>query len=776
MAVRVGYGGVAKLGAWAPVQVDVANEGPDLAGRVEVTFENTGQPAVFSPTPTIYSVPATFPQHSHKQLTVDVPVPAALHTNRVQVRLISGDQPVLQQAQEFDPVSDGTLLCGALDQTLGAYDFLSTFDLPGRQQRAKVADLSLSDLPTQGAALAGLDCLVIGDINLSAMTPPQKQALTTWVGHGGLLVAVGGANWQQSLPALPEQILPVRVTGLGALSSIAALDSFAHVPPSGPGPWAVAKGTLNGGVTVAGDNQTPLLAARRFGAGNAFFYALDPTQEPARSWAGNHFIWQYVLGYVSTPLAVNSYQQGTVSWGSIPFTALTALPSLNPPTPIWLILVLTGYAVLLGPLAYLLLRRIDRREWMLGILPAAAAVGTALTIHLALGRQGSDVAITEVTLLRAEAGAPVALTHTYVGLFAPRQQSIDFQAPGGSLVSPGRGAVGQFGIGQPRPGVHVSEGMDVFVPALRLGPAGLSVFTVDSQATLGAGIAGTLNIDGQFIRGQLQNKTGQRISDAAVVVGASVYAIGALGPNETRSISMPIPAGGPSAGIGQSNPVASQLYPTVRSRSPASDDPRRDILDRVLSSGAYANGQNVGGALFVGWLDQSPMHVEVRRARAAVRQLTLLEAGVPLNLDANVQGAIPSAVLEVRPLVNLGVTESQPGRYSIATGGSLGLQFDLPAALAPVQALHLLVAGSYSGGADLADGADLGTISLFDWTAGDWRSLPLAAGDNVLAPTASLVSPTGEVRLRYSFKPAAGLTASGVDFNRFSLVATTGGS
>jgi hypothetical protein len=774
MDVRVGYNGAARLGAWVPIQVTVANDGQDLAGRVEVQFE-AGSPAIaFGPAPTVYSTPATFPQHSHKRLVVDVPIPTALRTDRVQVRLISGNQTVLQQAQAFTPISSSDLACGVFDQTLGTYDFLGSLDLPGRQQRAKVADLTLADLPGQGALLASLDCLVVGDINLTSMDSAQKLAVTTWVGNGGLLIVTGGVNWQQSIPALPPELVPVHVTGLSALSSIAPLDQFAHVGDAGPGPWPVAQGTLQNSSVVAGSATNPLLAVRRFGAGTVFFYALDPTQEPARSWAGNNFLWPYMLSYANTPLAGAGYQQSFSSWGPTPVTALGALPNLNPPPPVWLVLFLLGYGLLVGPLAFVVLRRLDRQAWLLVLVPLTALIGTVATVRLAAQHQGSDIAATEVTLLRADAGSPVAMSHTYIGLFSPRPQAIDLHVPNGVLVATMRRTSNQFGNAtggaNAQPPLQVSEGMDVFVPALQLAPGALSTFTVDSQTTIGGGIVGTLTADGQVLHGQVQNRTGQRITNAAVVVGTTVLPLGTLNPNDTRSVSTALPVGTATAPGNVDSGVAARLYPPAPVSAGGAEDPRRDILDRVFSASSFSSGGTQGGALFVGWLDQTPLHVDVRQARAAMRQLTLLEAPLDLSVDTTSLDTISSALMSEHSLLSVGVTQAQAGHYSIAAGGSFGVEYDLPSpAHLAVQTMHLFVNGGYSGGTPLASGENLGTISAFNWTVDNWQSLPLVAGDNVYQGAGNLVSPTGQVRLRYSFKAPTGSTASGVDFTQFAL-------
>ncbi|HEV7217168.1 MAG TPA: hypothetical protein VGP33_18825, partial [Chloroflexota bacterium] len=192
----------------------------------------------------------------------------------------------------------------------------------------------------------------------------------------------------------------------------------------------------------------------------------------------------------------------------------------------------------------------------------------------------------------------------------------------------------------------------------------------------------------------------------------------------------------------------------------------------VFSASGLAGGSPQGGALFVGWFDHSPLPLDVRQARASSRQFTLLEAQINLSINTATVDTISSALVAERSLVSIGVTQSHSGQYSVATGGSLGIEYDLPSPdRFAVQTLHLLVNGGFSGGASMAPGDNLGTISAFNWSVDAWQNLPLTAGDNVYKAARTFVSPTGQVRLRYSFKAPPGSSASGVDFSQFALSA-----
>src|SRR5579884_3928652 len=92
VTVRPGFDGMVRPGSWAPVDIDLANAGPNVSGNVEISVTRrpsmqTGSAGAQS---VDYSVPVTIPQHSSKRFSTAVYVPPFF--DRLQIRLVSNGQ------------------------------------------------------------------------------------------------------------------------------------------------------------------------------------------------------------------------------------------------------------------------------------------------------------------------------------------------------------------------------------------------------------------------------------------------------------------------------------------------------------------------------------------------------------------------------------------------------------------------------------------------------------------------------------------------------------
>src|SRR4029078_136691 len=116
-------------------------------------------------------------------------------------------------------------------------------------------------------------------------------------------------------------------------------------------------------------------------------------------------------------------------------TAVSNLPSLALPPTGGLLLLLSGYIALIAPLTYLILRRIDRREWawvtmpvlIVGFAMGAYAFGSAL--------RGSSVIVNEGGVVGGAPDATQGSASVYLGVFSPARGVYQVAVPGGALLS-----------------------------------------------------------------------------------------------------------------------------------------------------------------------------------------------------------------------------------------------------------------------------------------------------------------------------------------------------
>ena len=116
-------------------------------------------------------------------------------------------------------------------------------------------------------------------------------------------------------------------------------------------------------------------------------------------------------------------------------SAVGNLPSLALPPLRGLLLLLFGYIALIGPINYLILRRLDRREWAWVTMPVlivafafgAYAFGSAL--------RGSSIIVNEVGIVRGAPDAVEGSAQVYLGVFSPSRGTYQVAVPGGALLS-----------------------------------------------------------------------------------------------------------------------------------------------------------------------------------------------------------------------------------------------------------------------------------------------------------------------------------------------------
>ena len=118
--------------------------------------------------------------------------------------------------------------------------------------------------------------------------------------------------------------------------------------------------------------------------------------------------------------------------------AVNTLPSLALPPIGGLLILLAGYILLVGPINYFVLRRIDRREWAWVTMPLLV-VGFAAAAYLYGNTlRGGQVIINSVAIVRGAPDTTEASARAYVGVFSPTRATYQLEIPGGALLSPRR--------------------------------------------------------------------------------------------------------------------------------------------------------------------------------------------------------------------------------------------------------------------------------------------------------------------------------------------------
>lgn len=335
----------------------------------------------------------------------------AANTDTVKIFLLneSGrtvDQAVINSTGAYT----NKLLVGILGKGIGEYRRISNA-LPYFQ----VVNMGVQDLDFLPFA-ENFRVIIISEP--AVFSAEQTENLRRWLEGGGLLITSGSSILSGS--TLPPDVLPFRFQGTEIISGpgLASL-GFKNLD----GGYTIVTGEATGRILAQGDGK-PLLVAKEMGRGAVVWSALDLEAAPLTDATQAETFWP-TLFRLGMPADMSNVYEGTfmtILLNGISYDSLAA--SISPGK---LFLLLVGYIVLVGPVNWLILRKIDRREWAWFIIPAAALLLTGGTYLYGRFGRGSDKVLYQVNIVQPNS-ASAASVRSLSGLFIPRAGKISLSS------------------------------------------------------------------------------------------------------------------------------------------------------------------------------------------------------------------------------------------------------------------------------------------------------------------------------------------------------------
>ena len=570
MEAAVMLQGHARVGAWMAVQVRIRNEGAAMTGELRM--------AGGAQTGNRFGTVVDLPPGSDKIYWL-YSVPPAFGGS-VQVALVQGDRTLATVPVAFSVHDAAQLVVGVIAEQPEA--IVPDLDLvPAAQgQPPAVVRLGIEDLPERVEAWAPLDRIVWQDADSSQLSARQVEALRGWISSGGRLVIAGGTSGGASLGGFPDDLLPYRPTATVDVPAMSLATLLGGVPADAPDVPGLS-GDLARGRALVEVGGRAVAAEAAHGGGGVTLLGFDP----ARGWIGEldgvGSLWRRVLPPRLPGPAVTGDDSQVVS-------AVTRLPALALPPITGLLALLAAYIVLIGPINYLVLRRLDRREWAWVTMPVLIVVFAAGAYAFGSALRGVDVIVNEVAVVRGALDSTRGTAQAYLGVFSPTRGTYQLEVPGGALLSP---TLTGDGTGRgPRP-LDVLQGEPSRVRDLAVDFGSLRTVRAETPASVPR-VQADLRLEGGALVGTIRNASGQTLDKAAVVLGSSTIQLGTVAPGAEQTVRLPL-QGNP---FGQG--LADRLLGTSfvangdrPSEGALKDSVRRAVLDQLTYGSMSSSGE-----------------------------------------------------------------------------------------------------------------------------------------------------------------------------------------
>jgi len=422
-----------------------------------------------------------------------------------------------------------------------------------------VKEKLLRYLPWDWTAYASLDVLVLYDPDWSALRAEQSKAIADWVSDGGKLLVVLGSHpltAQHPLARLipyrigtstPVEFARPQLTSWGCSEDSARAAACWPLEGGGDARWnAKACGT---GRNVA--------AFGPYGFGRVGVIAFDPAALGGRQQENLAPFWVEAVSPLldrrqikaGAPPESNqnnfwNYEMDESGRGTAAIMEfLHNLPQMEPISIGWVILLLGGLALVIGPVDYFVLKKYDRLPltWLtfaayIGLFTVGAYYGVAAL-------RGGPAQVRAVTVLDAVKGERTAWSCTYSGIFAPASDAYRLDGLGKaewwSAVSPSAGDY--LNVNEPRHGfsrrfICVQEdgrNLPEDVP--------INIWSMQCMMTEGpvdlVPLDATITVKGETIEGRIENRLDVPVASGSVRLDKNrSYAFGAIPANGAITI------------------------------------------------------------------------------------------------------------------------------------------------------------------------------------------------------------------------------------------------
>jgi hypothetical protein len=769
MTTQILLQGHARVGGWMAIAVDLQNDGPPVVGELQTMGGATAK--------TRYAVAVDLPTQSSKRYLLHAQAPA--FGGKLELALVVDGAKTASSELAVVVHEQSQLVVGIVAERLqdlaGALRLLSDpVDRGLGAAGPAIVPLRPADLPDRVEAWGTLDRLVWQDVDTDLLSTDQRTAMAGWIGTGGRLVVLGGTAGPDILSGLPDDMLPYRPESTIDVPA-EALDSLLGVAPDDASDVPGLAGELAVGRALARVGDRVVAAERSIGAGSVAVVGVDPASGWLATAPGTQAMWRRLVPPRSAATSITTTDDGQI------LSALTQLPALALPPIGALLLLLAGYIVLVGPVNYLILRRLDRREWAWVTIPALIAGFTVGAYGIGAAIRGSDVMLHELAIVRGAADSGQGVGLVYTAVFSPTRGAYQISVPGGALLS--APVAGDFGVGLGASSMDIVQGDPSRIRDLAIGFGTLRSLRAETQAAVPR-IQADLRYEGNTVRGTIVNASDIGLDRPALVIGSNVQAWPTLAPGGSVAVELTVVT--PPFGRQLSDAVVGpMIFSNVVSDADGStgriqtNSIRRVLVDHLTNDPGFGITGRLpaDSPVLLGFTDHPVVGIEVSGQQPPTTATTLYHVPLPMratgrvsygndmmrssivaldsmafNRDpANFSIGTGSMTVAYRPLGLDSALAADRLTVTLSQGGELGPVPNDPPVVAPTgpaEPIEPCLTVPCEGLPD--DG--LPEVEILDRTTGTWMALPHLDGGRVHAvadPSRYVDAEGGSVWMRF---------------------------
>jgi hypothetical protein len=443
VSAEFGYDGSITYLAAMPLKVTLQNNGEDADFTLSIDVSRAA--AQYD----TYEYPVTLAGGAEKEIVI--PIILSYKQNSYTLQVKKGDAVVASQTIAPTKVlSPSTLLVGVLSdnaQNMSYLNINTANDQLMRGETWQTISLTAENFPETYEMMKAFSILAVDGIDVTTLSDAQQEALTTWIKKGGVVIVGGGTRAAAAYRGFTALTGITTGTPYSAENVAQALtDAMKDTKFPITSTADSAQGTsmlspINGdGTQVAAMDGNTLIACTQVENGLIYTTAFSLSEKPLAGWDGMSCFWQRVLlatgatVYQSIIDGKTSYYVSERSY-SADSTVLSLLEIDNESNILYPVAAIVLFLLLAGVGSYLILKRLDRREWMWLTIPVLACCCVGAVCLMSSRMQLNKPAVAAYSIYNVDSDGTTEGA-TMAGVAIAEDREITVSTEKGALIEP----------------------------------------------------------------------------------------------------------------------------------------------------------------------------------------------------------------------------------------------------------------------------------------------------------------------------------------------------
>ncbi len=576
--ISCGYDGYGKRNTYIPIHLTVTNHGEDFVGEALIIFDGDNYKERVA-----YSKSFLIASDETRQISMCVPENGMSSTFSIFINNEDGNtlytRKVRSQLWYTNDIFVGVLTddFNGLNYMEGMPFYIDTYN---EYVDTRLYALNEKTLADTASALELLDIIVINNYDTSLLSKDQYNALKIWVSNGGILLVGTGADYSKTLNLFKDDYLTGSIGKLSESQSDFGLDDFIGAKRIVPMTYTeeiiedaeyeepdTEPAEIHTEITVTETTAAPpfqsnteeikteaevvlgdvksilintvglklndgtyyenfLCHSVHKGAGTVLVFEFDLAETTFSQWDMSTYAIQNILQNATLLRIRGTDQSETFNYWYIEEMLTNFIGKYLPGIGRYVVILLI-YILLVSPLMYLVLKRLDKRQLFWGIVPTCALVFTLLMFLLGNNTRQKEPYMNYSTILNTD--HEQGIEKVYFSVISPKNSRYQFSVDDSYTLSPVLNNYYNSGYGTEDGDYDIcfNYGADkstIDVKSVRAFDA--KYFMAERESKLMDNLEVAISYESDHYSGTITNNTGFAIEDALIYYGSNMLLIG----------------------------------------------------------------------------------------------------------------------------------------------------------------------------------------------------------------------------------------------------------